>query len=318
MEIHASSSPRRRQPGVVHRRGDLLCDAAQHGQPPLRQPHLSVLVETDAQHAGRFAADQHRQQRDDIAAAQMPHRFRKLRYVARRDHRRLLDAQPGQSRPLIEREPERRRLLRLFQRNAVPGAILIHLVIVIPQPDHARCHTRQHGRHPHGGLQHFADAFHARRRLGHLQQHDGNPGLLTLRFVSPRRVDGYRHLIGQRLHDEYIIRPKRAWLGALHVEHTQHHILDQQRHGQLGARVGQQARIIGNIARLVRHIIGQQTLAVLRHPAQDALTADGGRPRLVQPALVELTSACWRGTAPGRRPVPPGIPARGNSRTAPG
>ena len=46
-------------------------------------------------------------------------------------------------------------------------------------------------------------------------------------------------------------------LGALHVQHAEHFALDEQWHGQLAPGVGQQPRIIGDVARLGGDVVRQ-------------------------------------------------------------
>ena len=127
-----------------------------------------------------------------------------------------------------------------------------------------------------------------RRGLGNLEHHGGDPGFFPLRFIGARRTHGDGDLIGQCLQDEAIIGAECAYFGALHVQHAEYFALDDERHGDLRARIGQEARVIGDIARLERYVVCQQWFAVLRHPADNAFAPDGEGAAFDLPLLIEL------------------------------
>ena len=74
---------------------------------------------------------------------------------------------------------------------------------------------------------------------------------------------------------------------ALHVEHAQHIVAKNKRHGQLGLRVGRrQGR--RPIARLAAHVVDEHRFAVAGHPGDDAL---GVIQRVAQPLLLRGLAA---------------------------
>ena len=119
----------------------------------------------------------------------------------------------------------------------------------MPNQHGAAINARQRRRQAGHGVCHLGYPVGSRHGVRHIEQRAGNGRFVFGRLVESRILHRHRDLIGQRCQDEQVFGGERVQFTRLHIEHAQHAVFDQQRRGQLGAGVRQQAWIVREVAR---------------------------------------------------------------------
>ncbi len=160
--------------------------------------------------------------------------------------------------------------IKLVQRFHAKGSLRAETArLAVGQHHAAALNAGQQRRNAHHRVQHFFQARRVPGRVGHLQQRRGDPRLFTLGGVQARFVNGHRNLIGQRAQRVDVLVVEGRDLIALHVDCADHFLAKDQRHRQF--RLSLRQRSHGPVALVARHVGHVEQLAILHHPADDAL-----------------------------------------------
>ena len=252
--------PLLQQPGIGHRRGGLVGDAADDGQGHVAEFPVAAQI-------GLVAAIVHQHGPQHLAVGGQGHQPGGLetagcgRLFGQPQLGQRVGNEDGRLRGLQETEGRRTSQIEdpaveeglLFGGEAIGRGGHESLLGFIPQEQGASLHAAQHRRQPHDGLQHVVEGGLRLGGLGHLEQHRGDVGLLLRRLVEASVLDGHGGVAGESSGHRPRLRAIASRRVMGHGQQSQLAVARAQRGGD-GRVVGRE--IQGRAQRLVGRLGG--------------------------------------------------------------